>query len=343
MSIHPNDGRVSPPRGTRTAGDRIAQRIPKTLTLDALERLISVGNTKIGARRLKDNAPRHGIDLDLLWGVIEQAETPRARVTQVCMVVPGAGGTGMCFLSSPKGDGSLGPRARQQQDVQAALSTALDQLHVYAGDRVRLAQCLVEEDQGWARLACEHAAMTCVGTLDYMRLPQSGIRALPDTGSPERDGFRVRSMTHDARDEAQLLSVLDRSYEDTLDCPELCGLRSAGEVLESHKSTGVYSPSNWWLLSHGEEALGCCLLTQCPASESVELVYLGLAKPARGKGLGRDLLVHALKALRAGPRTGEVTCAVDRRNTPACSMYRSLGFRAFDARVGFVRAIGAWR
>ena len=340
MSTHPKDQHSPSGVHTRPSTPRIAHRIPKTHTLDALERLVSVGNARLGAKRLKDNAAQHGIDLDLLWGVIEDPETPSARVTQVCMIVPGSGATGMCFLSNPNSDPSLGSTLLQTQDLRAAMSTALEQLHVYAGDRIKLAQCLIEESHAWARDVCDHAEMTCVGTLDYMRVPQTELRSLPRDATPERDGFSVRRMTNDPRDDRTLASVLERSYEDTLDCPELCGLRSASEVLASHKSTGVYSPANWWILTRSNEPVGCCLLTHCPASESVELVYLGLAKEARGFGLGRDLLIHALRELRTEQRTREITCAVDRRNTPAGNMYRSIGFSTFDARVGFVRRIG---
>ena len=39
--------------------------------------------------------------------------------------------------------------------------------------------------------------------------------------------------------------ALDRSYVDTMDCPELCGMRATADILASHKATGEFDPSLW--------------------------------------------------------------------------------------------------
>ena len=116
-------------------------------------------------------------------------------------------------------------------------------------------------------------------------------------------------------------------------------MRSMNDVIESHKSTGDFDPSRWWLLFDGDRPVGCCLLAHCPANESVELVYIGIAKRVQGHGLGERLLRHALGQLRIKERVLDVTCAVDRRNVPASKVYMRLGFQVFDARCGYVRQV----
>ena len=337
MTLHPSqDERIE-----NMAQPPSALRIPQELVLSALERLIIQGNTKLGAKRLRDNASLHGIDLNLVWGVPGTDDAGRTFVRQVCMVVPGSGGTGMCFLSIPREEGRLGDRPTQIREIHAALSCAMRDLDQGTTPTIRIAQVLMELRHDWARPVCEDSGMICVGTLDYMRLDYNTARSLQSTPGFE-DPIRVRpfsSFRDPERDEI-LKAALEGSYEDTLDCPELCGLRPMEDVIASHKATGAFDPSRWWILTRNDDPVGCCLLTHCPGNQSVELVYLGLAPSMRGNGYGKRLLIHGLSRIDISEKVLEVTCAVDRRNTPAMRMYASLGFTPFDARQGFVRSIG---
>ena len=110
------------------------------------------------------------------------------------------------------------------------------------------------------------------------------------------------------------------------------------DVIESHRATGEFDPTRWHLIFKDEKPAGCCLLSHIPQSNSVELVYLGISPQARGLGLGRSVLSYAIDQLGVLV-FNEVTCAVDNRNTPALSIYESLGFKCFDARIGFVAPI----
>ena len=88
----------------------------------------------------------------------------------------------------------------------------------------------------------------------------------------------------------ELLEALESSYQDTLDCPELCGLRETPDVLDSHRSTGVFDPALWWMVHVNGQARGCALFNRCPEQRTIELVYLGLSPELRGRGLGKWLL-----------------------------------------------------
>ena len=134
--------------------------------------------------------------------------------------------------------------------------------------------------------------------------------------------------------------ALEASYVDSLDCPELYGVRDTADVLDSHLATGQWNPSLWWLVERAQSALGVALFNPLGDGVGCELVYVGLGPELRGLGLGRTLLWKGIAACAArGMR--EMTCAVDRRNAPAMRLYESLGFREFARREAFVRKLAA--
>ena len=119
--------------------------------------------------------------------------------------------------------------------------------------------------------------------------------------------------------------VLDRTYEETLDCPELNGKRTADEILAGHRGQGTFHPDFWWLAFDGSTPVGLLLLMEMSDAVTWELAYLGIVPEYRRLGLGREMTVHALYALRSQPATRMHLC-VDERNTPARRLYQSLGF-----------------
>lgn len=318
-------------------------RVPPDLRVAAAERLVTTPDRARAARRLVESAERHGIDLDLMWGAIGPG---RRTVGQVCLAVPSAGRTAMLFLSAPGPERALGRPEEQAERLTRVLRTALREIPQVAGTPLRLAQILVEPDQAWAEAACREAGMTWVGRLQFMRLPwpDRGLQEAPTPDEAWPAGVSVEPLGAsgasglDAPARSALGAALEASYEDTLDCPELCGLRATDDVIDSHMATGAFDPSRWWIIRMHGKPEGCCLLTHCPGTRSVELVYLGLSGRLRGMGLGRRVLAHGLRRVGAADAR-EVTCAVDTRNTPALRLYERAGFRAFGARIGFVSAL----
>jgi ribosomal protein S18 acetylase RimI-like enzyme len=66
---------------------------------------------------------------------------------------------------------------------------------------------------------------------------------------------------------------------------------------------------------------------------------MGVVGPARRRGLGREILLHALAEARAAGAPSLTLC-VDSRNRPAWDLYRGLGFRPFDRREVY---LAVWR
>src|SRR5690606_38925319 len=150
------------------------------------------------------------------------------------------------------------------------------------------------------------------------------------------EGASIEPYTDEARND--FLVALDASYEETLDCPELRGLRATSDVLEGHMATPTFDPALWTLMRLNGAPVGVLLLNPSPASRSVELVYFGLARAARGRGIERTLLRHGLR-LVAGRREKHIALAVDERNEPARGLYASEGFRRVFSKSAFIRVL----
>jgi ribosomal protein S18 acetylase RimI-like enzyme len=133
--------------------------------------------------------------------------------------------------------------------------------------------------------------------------------------------------------------TLLRTYEDTLDCPELNGLRTIDEILVGHQAQGIWRPETWWLVFADGVPAGILMLTELFERDGWELTYVGIAKEHRSRGLGRKLIVRALREMheREAPR---LVVAVDRRNTPALRLYEGLGFAQTGSREVFLCTIG---
>ncbi|MCX5691722.1 MAG: GNAT family N-acetyltransferase [Planctomycetota bacterium] len=323
-------------------------KITADLQLAAACRIVSQTNPDIehAARRLVTASGKHGIDLTLAWATIEPGVVRplRRKVRQACLAVLGAGRTAMMFLSEPPPEGDPGGESLALAERAACIDAACVYLASQRPQTVRIAQALPEPEHGWAERAYAMAGFQSVGKLTYLRRPSGEIPAevaLPGAAK----GIRVESFDQ-ARDRVGVERVnglfcqaLDASYVDTLDCPELCGLRATADVLDSHRATGQFDPNLWWVVSIGDTAAGCLLLNPCAENKTVELVYVGLGKLARGRGLGKAILTHGLRVALQSRQGYEVACAVDDRNVPARKLYERMGFRESAHRGAFVRPL----
>jgi len=315
-------------------------RIPPMARLDAARKLVgraagpSASAQTEAARRFLRAAETHAIDLSHLWATVTcdargaPPEVPTfASIRHVVLAAPakpGAGGTAMFFTSAP----SPGPG---RAELAAAIDAAC---HGLRG--VRLAQALLEPDERGALESFLLAGFGRVGELLYMRRTWTPPLQEVDDAWPE--GVSVR--TWSPGDDDALVEALDRSYVETLDCPELCGLRSTRDVLDSHRSTGSFDPDLWWIVRVAGRPAGALLINPCPEQGHSELVYLGLAPDARGRGIASRLLALGLRAL-SDRAERDVTLAVDTRNAPAVRLYERFGFAAFARRIALVRPLGA--
>jgi len=292
-------------------------RIPRDRLEEAAARLTMSqgGRSADRGRRFLEVARRHKIDLSNFWGVFD----PAGGLGQVCLIVPGAGKVGMVFTSPPA-------TPQDVPELAEAMRTGSDH-----AQGMTLTQTLLEAQESKIRQAAELAGFRWVGDLLYMRRPWKPLRE-PARALPEG----VEATNWKQGEDAALIEALERSYEGTLDCPELCGMRSGADVLESHRATGAFDPNLWWIVRKEGRPRGALLLNPCPASGHTELSYLGLAPELRGQGVAGALLATGIERLR-GREERTVMCAVDERNVPARRVYERFGFSSAGRRTALVR------
>lgn len=369
FSLGPDD----PGRGVGLGPGVRLVRVPGSRRFDAAVRLVGdqTEDPPAAAERFLESAAAMGIDLSLMWATESGGRGGTlGTLRQVSLAVPGSGRTVMVFVSGParRRRGSLvsvvelgagaGPTRERAAVIRAACEAAASG---GAGPESVLAQSLLETRETEAIAGFVAAGFRQIGDLAYLR--RLGTAPAASAGDELPASVQVRSIAGligegwtPERVEEALLMALERSYIDTLDCPELCGLRSVRDVLESHRAVGRYDGSLWWLVFEHGRAEGCMLLTVCPEHESVELVYLGLSPVLRGRGLGAKLLNGGLRVVlgaaasfgeastgvgRCMVGVGGVTCAVDTRNEPAMRLYRRTGFERFALRVPMVLPLRA--
>ncbi len=131
----------------------------------------------------------------------------------------------------------------------------------------------------------------------------------------------------------RLERMVEQTYVDTLDCPQLNGVRSVEEILAGYRAIGQFDPRRWLLVRKAGTDVGCLLLAEHPG-RIWELVYMGLAPQARGRRWGLEIARHAQWLAReAGAEN--LVLAVDAQNEPAIRAYVAAGMIAWERR-------GAW-
>ncbi len=130
-------------------------------------------------------------------------------------------------------------------------------------------------------------------------------------------------------------AALAASYAQSVDCPELTGLRSPVEVLLTHRAAGLFDPDGWWVVLAGGAPAGVVLVNLLPDRRTAELVYLGVAQLSRGTGLADALMARAFASARRC-RATYLTLAVDARNTPARRLYARFNFTESMRRTAWI-------
>ena len=244
-----------------------------------------------------------------VWVAVESAQVKGAMV---CLPVPGASA-----LAWPP-QGQRGDQARSIED--ALLEGCCAWLR---GKGVRIAQCLLpEEERSLAAPLLRHGFKR-VTSLDYMRHDLLQL-------SPKTSGT-LRFQSYGQSDTNEFRHTLERTYEGTLDCPELNGIRGMDEIIAGHLSQGRHDPDQWWLAFDGAEPVAVLLLTEIPEWRGWDLSYLGVVASRRGKGIGRQLTQKALWDARQAGQS-KLTLSVDNRNRSAQRLYVNLGFKIYDSR-----------
>lgn len=314
---------VSPmPARPDPSPDRRIERPPPRRRREALEVLLGGGPGQVD--RFLAYADATGLPLDGLWCLLEGE-----RIRLSVLAAPSPGRTATMFVT--------GPRSDPETELAASL---IDHAARHGKDiDVTLVQALVEPERTRELAAFERGGLQRIAMLRSLERPRP--RRAEIEVPPLPPGLSLETWREDLA--AETIEALERSYLDTQDCPGLTGLRRGEDILAGHRASGRFDPSLWTLVRsrvgpRAHRIVATCLMNPQPASQSVELVYLGIDPDFRGKGLGAALLARGLDAIsRRSER--RVTLAVDDANGPARSLYARFGFHGDVARVALVRSV----
>ncbi|MEY4118250.1 MAG: hypothetical protein RLZZ116_1578 [Planctomycetota bacterium] len=300
---------------------------------EALSALLAAGPA--ATARFARQAESAKIALDRMWCLADDL----GRYRMAVLAVPSLGRTAMLLASHPRA-------LEEAQALGRAVQAAADG----CADVSDIAQALVEPARPLDLAAYEAGGLKRLATLDYLEkeisrgrpAPASEKTPLPPgwTIGPVADPRVLAGADPYALGEAcrsEIAAVLDESYKETRDCPGLAGMRRTLDVLDGHFALGP-RPRFWLVARRDGRALGVCLVNGSPDAANAELVYLGLAREARGLGIARALLDESLEICRSA-RVGILSLAVDELNEPARRLYLSRGFHKTSARVALVRPL----
>jgi mycothiol synthase len=235
---------------------------------------------------------------------------------QVC--IPLRGGSGLFWL--PQVESRWSESDLPERLVQAALTWL-----VQGGGK--LAQALLPANDTSLAEPLVRCGFQHITQLQYMR------HDLETIAGSEAPPMHLQNFAPAI--ERTFQDTLARTYQGTLDCPELNGLRTVEESMEGHRAQGIWRPENWRLAWLDDSPAGVVLMMELHDGAGWDLSYVGVVPELRGRGLGRALVLHALHSAREAG-AGQLLLAVDQRNTIALPLYESLGFLATESRAVFL-------
>jgi RimJ/RimL family protein N-acetyltransferase len=216
------------------------------------------------------------------------------------------------------------PRNTAQELLRAACTRLADQ-------DVQVVHALLENDGGRDQEVLLEGGFEPLANLLYL----VSLAGVFPHGNP-RNCLEFES--YGRHNHQRLASVLEATYEKTLDCPGLDDVRQIEDVLTGYRATGDFSPERWFLVRHQDQDVGCLLLTEHPGADTWELIYMGLIASARGRGWGAEIARFAQWATYQA-NCSRLVVAVDEANTPAIRIYTAVGFEPWERRLVLQRIL----
>jgi ribosomal protein S18 acetylase RimI-like enzyme len=206
---------------------------------------------------------------------------------------------------------------------------------------MRIIQALLETNQRYELTALEQAGFTHLAHLIYMqRYVTAANRSHPSGHISLNLGSNTQVYHWSEANRKYFADAILASYEDTMDCPALLGVRAIDDVIAGHMAAGEFDPKRWFAVYAGDTPLGVMLLNRISHRSALELVYLGLAPEARGKGLARKLVQHAMD-ITAEHNACQILLAVDQENEPARKLYQRMGFARGEKKTAMIYTLEA--
>jgi ribosomal protein S18 acetylase RimI-like enzyme len=222
------------------------------------------------------------------------------------------------------------PPGRLDGDVGDATRDVLIMLRDRAWLRdLTLLQALIAPEDHDRAVAHRSAGFGFLAELIYM--DRAVAVESRNFNSPNR--LRIETYREDRR--ALFLDALELSYVGSQDCPGLAGLRDTEDVLAGHRATGAFDPNDWFVATVDENPVGVLLTAPVGNRSALEIVYMGVSEPWRGKGVANCLMARAIAVART-LRLSTVTLAVDSTNEAARGFYHRWRFKEMTRRRAWI-------
>ncbi|MCP4247265.1 MAG: GNAT family N-acetyltransferase [bacterium] len=262
-------------------------------------------------RRLTDYLERRSLGLAGVWGAYAEE-----RLVSATMLIVSPGRLGAVHV----------PPGRPNDAQTRATVALLDALQRHAWDAsLAMLQTLLTPQQNRWAAAFEQAGFDFLAELCY--LDRTVDDPVPVVARPPGLSF----VTFAPESRLLFLRALQATYRDSLDCPRLAGIRRVEDVLATHQATGVVDPQLWEVALINGQPVGILLLAGVHERPMLEVVYMGVAPEARGRGVGDAIMARAVERTRQGDGRS-LTLAVDSTNRPARDLYDRWSFRELDRR-----------
>jgi mycothiol synthase len=236
------------------------------------------------------------------------------------LAVESPGRAALVFV--PEDEDADGPRQATIACLQALQRAARER-------RILLLEMLLPPDSERLAVSVRASGFRYLTRLLYLR------RTVDPAATGVGPADDLRWVTYGAGQDAMFAEAVERTYAQSLDCPELTGLRPMSDVLAAHRAAGVFDPTLWSVALRRDEPVAVLLLNRLPRQPAMEIVYMGVAQVARGTGVANDVLRRAVDAAGRWSATS-LALAVDQRNTPARRVYARWGFAEFAARDAWI-------
>ena len=257
------------------------------------------------------------IDVNQIW----IAETG-SRIVWALLPIASPGRTMLLFTPS---------RIPNATPIQSARQLTERVCSHWSDQGMHMAQFLLDPKERSVQELYVSCGFEVLAELIYL---QRAVREAPAAAFPAE--FELT--TYSPQTHAAFAQAILKSYQGSLDCPLLNGRRNIEDVIGGHKAVGGFDPSQWYLAGERGQPLAVLILSPAQHSDSVELVYLGVAPEARKRGLGDAMMRLALSSVLRLERS-ELSLAVDSKNTPALRLYYRHGMKRVSSRIAMVRDI----
>ncbi len=262
------------------------------------------------------DAKHRGLSLDLLFGAFQGS-----RCVSAVLAVESPGHTALVFA----------PAIGFAPGFWDATKAALEAVKRASWERsILLLEMLLQQEQTDLSQAVRASGFRCLTRLMYMVRPTA--TQIPPAVARQRS---LEWTTYADERVALYVEAIERSYAQSLDCPELTGRRSVPDVLSGHRAAGPFDPTLWSVAAENGEPVAVLLQSLHQRGDTVEIVYMGVAQTVRGTGVADAVMIRALEAARRVCATS-LALAVDHRNTPARRLYQRWGFTCFSSRDAWI-------